>query len=135
VDGSDILAVATSQAKSPHPELFWAQNGQLATRRGKWKLVLNGVLHDRTPSGGKMTGDDAVFLSNLDEDPGEMTNLRLVRATVTTRTMEALPMMTPREVRIARSLLLRRASMATDNVSRRSIMARVSYAFRRSTFF
>jgi len=42
VDGSDILAVATSQAKSPHPDLFWAQNGQLATRRGKWKLVLTG---------------------------------------------------------------------------------------------
>jgi len=76
VDGSDILAVATSQARSPHPALFWAQNGQLATRRGKWKLVLNGVLHDRTPDGGKMTGDDAIFLSNLDEDPGEMTNRR-----------------------------------------------------------
>ena len=76
VDGSDILAVAASQAKSPHPEIFWAQNGQLATRRGKWKLVLDGVLHDRTPNGGKMTGDDAVFLSNLDEDPGEISNLR-----------------------------------------------------------
>src|SRR6266404_9627817 len=52
----------------------------------------------------------------------EMTNLRLVRATVTTRTMEALPMMTPRDVRIARSLLLRSASIATERVSRRSIM-------------
>ena len=76
MDGSDILAVAASQAKSPHPELFWAQNGQLATRRGKWKLVLNGVLHDRTANGGKMSGEDAVFLSDLDEDPGEMSNLR-----------------------------------------------------------
>jgi arylsulfatase A-like enzyme len=76
VDGSDILTVAASQAKSPHPDLFWAQNGQLATRRGRWKLVLDGVLHDRSANGGKMTGDDAVFLSNLDEDPGEMTNLR-----------------------------------------------------------
>jgi arylsulfatase A-like enzyme len=76
VDGSDILAVATSQAKPPHPAIFWAQNGQMATRRGKWKLVLDGVLHDRTPDGGKMTGDDAVFLSNLDDDPGETTNLR-----------------------------------------------------------
>jgi arylsulfatase A-like enzyme len=76
VDGRDILPVAANKARSPHPELFWAQNGQLATRRGKWKLVLNGVLHDRTENGGKMTGDDAVFLSDLDEDPGEMTNLR-----------------------------------------------------------
>ena len=76
VNGSDILAVAASQAKSPHPAIFWAQSGQLATRRGQWKLVLEGKLYDRTKDGGKMTGDDAVFLSNLDEDPGETTNLR-----------------------------------------------------------
>jgi len=76
VDGSNILPVATSQAKSPHPSIFWAQNGQLATRKGKWKLVLNGVLYDRTEDGGKMKGDDAVFLSDLDVDPGETTNLR-----------------------------------------------------------
>jgi len=76
VDGSDILPVAASQAASPHPSIFWAQNGQLATRKGKWKLVLDGVLHDRTEDGGKMKGDDAVFLSNLEVDPGETTNLR-----------------------------------------------------------
>jgi len=76
VDGSDILPVAASQAKSPHPSIFWAQNGQLATRKGKWKLVLDGALHDRTEDGGKMKGDDAVFLSNLEVDPGETTNLR-----------------------------------------------------------
>ena len=76
VNGSDILAVAASQKRSPHPAIFWAQNGQLATRRGQWKLVLEGRLYDRTPGGGKMTGDDAVFLSNLDDDPGETTNLR-----------------------------------------------------------
>src|SRR5262249_11536652 len=76
VDGSDILSVAASQAKSPHAAIFWAQNGQLATRRGKWKLVLNGVLYDRMPPGGKMTGDDAIFLSDLEQDPGETTNLR-----------------------------------------------------------
>ena len=34
------------------------------------------MLHDRTTGGGKMTGDDAVFLSNLDDDPGETTSLR-----------------------------------------------------------
>ena len=41
-----------------------------------WKLVVNGRLYDRTEEGGKMTGDDTVFLSNLDDDPGETTNLR-----------------------------------------------------------
>jgi arylsulfatase A-like enzyme len=76
VNGSDVLAVATSRAKSPHPAIFWAQGGQLATRRGPWKLILNGMLYDRSANGGKMTGDDAVFLSNLDDDPGETTNLR-----------------------------------------------------------
>lgn len=76
VDGSDILPVAASRAKSPHPALYWAQGGQLATRRGPWKLVLNGKLFDRTEDGGKMKGDDTVFLSNLDDDPGETTNLR-----------------------------------------------------------
>jgi arylsulfatase A-like enzyme len=76
VNGSDILPVATSQAKSPHPSIFWAQGGQLATRRGPWKLILKGMLYNRTPDGGKMTGDDVVFLSNLDQDPGETTNLR-----------------------------------------------------------
>ena len=35
------------------------------------------VRHEAAPdAGGKMTGDDTVFLSNLDDDPGEMTNLR-----------------------------------------------------------
>jgi arylsulfatase A-like enzyme len=76
VDGSDVLTVASSHAKSPHPALYWAQSGQLATRRGPWKLVLDGKLFDRTEEGGKMKGDDAVFLSNLDDDPGETTNLR-----------------------------------------------------------
>ena len=76
VNGSDILPVAASQAKSPHPSIFWAQSGQLATRRGPWKLVLGGILYSRTPDSGKMTGADTVFLSNLDQDPGETTNLR-----------------------------------------------------------
>src|SRR5260370_39242661 len=52
----------------------------------------------------------------------ESTNFLLVRATVTTRTMEALPIITPSDVRIARSLFARSASIATDIVSRMSII-------------
>src|SRR5215472_16154631 len=48
----------------------------------------------------------------------ERTNVLLVAATVTTRTMEALPMITPSDVSMARSLLARKASMATVKVSR-----------------
>src|ERR1700682_3650251 len=52
-----------------------------------------------------------------------MTNFLLVRATVTTSTMEALPIITPSEVSAARSLLARNASMATDTVSRRCMLS------------
>jgi hypothetical protein len=38
---------------------------------------LNGVTHDGTPDGNKpLTGDDAVFLSDLSQDPGETKNVR-----------------------------------------------------------
>src|SRR5260370_5268140 len=53
----------------------------------------------------------------------ESTNFLLVSATVTTRTMEALPIITPSDVRIARNLFARSASIATDTVSRISIIA------------
>ena len=39
-------------------------------RRGKWKLVKDGKLFDGTPSDKALTGEDVLFLSNLDEDPG-----------------------------------------------------------------
>src|SRR5438445_7030205 len=56
----------------------------------------------------------------------ESTNFLLVSATVTTSTIEALPMMTPSEVSIARSLFARSAAMATVKVSWKSIMALVA---------
>ena len=41
------------------------------------EISLNGVTHDGTPDGNKpLTGDDAVFLSNLSPDSGETKNLR-----------------------------------------------------------
>ncbi len=77
VDGSDILATIVENAPSPHRALYWSQGGQLATRRGPWKLVVNGRLYDRRDDGSQpLTGEDAVWLSNLDEDPGESRNLR-----------------------------------------------------------
>jgi arylsulfatase A-like enzyme len=77
IDGRDVLPVAVSGAKSPHDAVFWAEAGQLAVRRGEWKLVMNGVVWDGTESGSKpLAGEDALFLSNLEEDPGETRNLR-----------------------------------------------------------
>ena len=77
MDGFDALPMATSGAASKHDAIFWSSGGQLAVRSGKWKLVQNGKVFDGTPEGSKaLEGDDAIFLSNVDEDPGESKNLR-----------------------------------------------------------
>jgi len=77
IDGRDVLPLATARAKSPHEALFWSSGGQLAVRRGKWKLVKDGFEADGTPEGQKkLGGDDALFLSDLEQDPGETRNRR-----------------------------------------------------------
>ena len=76
-DGADSLPLSVSGAPSQHEALFWSQYGQTAVRRGAWKLVKSGRDYEGTPAGNRpLTGEDAVFLSNLDEDPGESRNLR-----------------------------------------------------------
>ena len=71
------MPLATANARSTHEALFWSSGGQLAVRRGKWKLVKDGKLFDGSPDGDKpMAGEDSVFLSNLEEDPAESANLR-----------------------------------------------------------
>jgi arylsulfatase A-like enzyme len=77
MDGFDALPMAVSHAPSTHDAIFWSSGGQLAVRRGNWKLVKDGRIFDGTPEGEKpLAGDDALFLSNVDEDPGESRNLR-----------------------------------------------------------
>lgn len=77
IDGHDALPMAASQAPSPHDAIFWSEGKQLAVRRGPWKLVRNGTTRDGTAEGNKpLEGDDALFLSDLDKDPGETMNLR-----------------------------------------------------------
>ena len=83
LDGADAMPMAASGAKSPHDAIYWSWSGQTAVRRGQWKLVQNGKTFDGTPSGGKpLAGDDALFLSNLEDDPGESRNLRHAHANV-----------------------------------------------------
>ena len=51
---------------SPHKQLFWEYQGQLAVREGDWKLVLNGKLDfDRVVP-------DQVHLSDLSRIPGAL---------------------------------------------------------------
>ncbi len=46
---------------------------QTAVRRGRWKLVRNGILGPGSEN--RLQGDDAVFLADLEADPGEKINL------------------------------------------------------------
>jgi arylsulfatase A-like enzyme len=77
IDGRSALPMAASQARSPHEALYWSSSDQLAIRRASWKLVQNGADFDGTEAGSQaLTGDDALFLSDLSSDPGERVNLR-----------------------------------------------------------
>ena len=77
LDGSDAIPLAAADAPSTHDAIFWSSGGQLAVRRGKWKLVKDGKSFDGTPDGSKaLAGEDALFLSNVEEDAGESVNLR-----------------------------------------------------------
>ena len=77
IDGRDALPLMTAGEKSRHPDVFWDSDKQQAVRRGRWKLVVNGAVYEGTPESRKpFEGDDAMFLSDLEEDPGETRNLR-----------------------------------------------------------
>ncbi len=77
IDGRDALPMAAQKARSPHETLFWSSDGQSAVRRGRWKLVMDGFTADGTQDNRKrLAGEDALFLSDLDQDPGETMNQR-----------------------------------------------------------
>ncbi|MDR1636874.1 MAG: sulfatase-like hydrolase/transferase [Treponema sp.] len=69
LDGLDIMPMLTEKAASPHGAIFWEMDKQTAVRKGKYKLVLNGVLEEEGPCG------EEAFLADLAEDPGERNNL------------------------------------------------------------
>jgi len=97
MDGASLMPLLDG-GKPPHETLYWHQGGQTAVRKGAWKLVMNGVLYDRRPESGRpLTGEDALWLSNLDDDPGESRNQRRLHpnvadelATLATRWRETL---------------------------------------------
>ena len=71
------LPMAVSNAGSKHDAIFWSSGGQLAVRRGNWKLVRNGKTFDGTPEGSQaLQGDDLCSSRMWREDPGESRNLR-----------------------------------------------------------
>ncbi|MBN2711618.1 MAG: sulfatase-like hydrolase/transferase [Planctomycetes bacterium] len=70
IDGRSILPLVEKGDELPERDLMWEMSGQLAIRRGDWKLVLNGTLVEGAPV------EDAVHLSNVVEDMGERVNLK-----------------------------------------------------------
>ena len=82
IDGRSLKAVLNdAAAPSPHDVFHWQVGEQWAVREGRWKLVVNGRDTDRTP----LKGADRVFLSDLDEDPGESQNLAAENSEVVER--------------------------------------------------
>ena len=68
LDGQNLLPVLRGE-KPPHQYLYWSFNDQRAVRHGDWKLILN------PPN---FPGEDVgaqPWLSNLEADPGERSNL------------------------------------------------------------
>jgi arylsulfatase A-like enzyme len=68
-DGSDISSLLQRRAPLPDRTLFWEYDGQIAARKGQWKLL---TAH-REFFGGPLTESD--WLSDLSADPGEARNL------------------------------------------------------------
>ncbi len=78
-DGLDVLPMLADAAPSPHGDLYWEMGRQTAIRRGRWKLVLNGLLveSDRTETPIEdVPPEDAIFLADVVADPDERHNLR-----------------------------------------------------------
>jgi len=77
IDGTSLLSHVTRNEGLSERPIFWEIGAQTAVRRGKWKLVLNGQLVEHSDP------ISEVHLSNLDDDPGEATNLAHAEPEVT----------------------------------------------------
>jgi len=84
-DGRSWLPMLKDAGAPCHETLFFEWDGQQAVRQGKWKLVRNGLIDLAASRQKRAAGDDAVFLSDLDADPGETKNLRSLHPDVAAR--------------------------------------------------
>ena len=77
IDGISVLDHLRTGRAIDHPALYWKSGGQTAARLRNWKLVVKGFTADGSPRQYEhFTGEDEVFLSDLNADPGESRNLR-----------------------------------------------------------
>ena len=68
LDGVSQAAYLSGLGPPIERDRFWEMGNQTSIRRGPWKLVLNGELVEGVADA------DAVFLANLETDPGETNN-------------------------------------------------------------
>jgi len=78
LDGKSWMPLLKNPNAPGHEALFFEWDKQQAVRYGKWKLVCNGLVNLRMAEGPRprAVGEDAVFLSDIELDPGETSNLR-----------------------------------------------------------
>lgn len=76
LDGMSWVKLLTEDSGTRgHDALYWAWNKQKAVRQGQWKLVCDGMITMGMSRRARATGKDAVFLSDVQADPGETVNL------------------------------------------------------------
>jgi arylsulfatase A-like enzyme len=71
LDGKDQRAMILDRKPSAHEHVHWVYTDARAVRKGKWKLILNPPKFPDDPLG---QPNEKLWLSNLDEDPGEKRN-------------------------------------------------------------
>ncbi len=72
IDGKNIAPMLREDKSSPHGVLHWTTGNSWAVRDGEWKLLGN---PRDTANRGPLGESDRLFLVNLAQDVGEMTNL------------------------------------------------------------
>lgn len=69
LDGKSLMPLIEGTDDPQHEYLFWEMEGQTAVRKGRYKLVINGRLEEFSEV------QNELFLSDLENDPGEKLNL------------------------------------------------------------
>ena len=91
LDGKSLKSVLLDNSESPHDELFWelgsGNKPQMAIRQGDWKLLVNP--QDRSKKA-ELKPSVRVFLSNLKNDVGEMSNVAAQHPDVVKRLMDRI---------------------------------------------
>lgn len=76
IDGRSWMPIFRDAKAPGHEALFFKWEIQDAVRAGRWKVVRNGILGRKDKQTLRAKGEDAIFLADLEADPGEKTNLR-----------------------------------------------------------